>query len=60
MSREFRNGLGSFRNSMFGQLSREDEFDSSLNFAGAHGVSLVVSDQAGSFSGESVERVSNE
>ena len=60
MSRELGDGLGSFGNGMLGQLTGEDEFDGSLNFAGAHGVSLVVSDKASSFRGESIERVRDE
>ena len=60
MSREFGDGLGSFGDSVLGQFTGEDEFDGSLDFAGAHGVSLVVSDEAGSFGGESVERVRHE
>ena len=60
VSRELGDGLGSFRNGVLGQLTGEDEFDGSLNFAGAHGVSLVVSDKASSFRGESIERVRDE
>ena len=60
MSREFGDGLGSFGDSVLGQFTGEDEFDGSLDFAGAHGVSLVVSDESGSFGGESVERVRDE
>jgi hypothetical protein len=60
VSREFGDGFGSFGDGVLGQLTGEDEFDGGLNFAGAHGVSTVVADQAGSFSGESVERVGDE
>ena len=60
MSREFGDGLGSFRDGVLGQLTGEDEFDGSLNFAGAHGVSLVVSNESGGFNSESVERVRDE
>ena len=60
MSREFGDGLGAFGDGVLGQLTGEDELDGSLNFAGAHGMSLVVSDKAGSFGGESVERVRHE
>jgi hypothetical protein len=60
VSGELGDGLGSFRDGVLGQLTGEDEFDGSLNFAGAHGVSTVVADQAGGFDGESVERVGNE
>ena len=60
MSREFGNSLGSFRNGVFGEFSGESELDSGLNFSGAHGVFLVISNKSGGFLRKSVEGVRNE
>ena len=56
----FSDSLGSLRNSVSGQLSGEDEFDSRLNFPRGESSSLVESDEFGSLSGDSVESVMNE
>ena len=53
-------GLSSFRDSVSGELSREDELDSWLNLSGWESSSFVESDQLGSFSGDSVEGVMDE
>ena len=45
---------------MLGEFTGEGELDGSLDFAGRQSVSLVVSDEAGSFVGESVEGVRDE
>ena len=56
----FGDGLGSFRNSMSGKFSGEDELDSGLNLSGRKSSSLVESDELGSFGGNSVEGVVDE
>lgn len=53
-------GLGSLRNSVPGQFSRENELDSGLNFTGGKSSPLVESYQLGSFSGNSVKSVMDE
>ena len=60
MSGEFGDGLGSFRDGVLGEFTGEGELDGSLDFSGRQSVSLVASDEAGSFVGESVERVRDE
>ena len=42
----FGNGLGSFRDSMFCQFSGQQKSDSSLDFPGCNGGSLVVVGQS--------------
>ena len=53
-------GLGSFRHSVLGQLTREQEPHSGLNFPGGDGGPLVVVGQTGRFSGDSLENVVHE
>jgi hypothetical protein len=52
--------LGSFGNSVFGQLSRKNQSDSGLNFARCDCVSFVVSGEFSSFVGESLKDVVDE
>ncbi len=49
--------LGPLRHCVLGELSREMESDSSLDFPAGDGVLLVVVSQTGSFSGHSLEDV---
>ncbi len=56
----FGDGLGSFRNSVSGKFSGEDELDGRLDFAGGESSSLVEADELGAFSGNSVEGVVDE
>ena len=56
----FGDSLGSFRDSVSGEFSGEDELDSRLNFSGGESSSLVESDELGSFGGDSVEGVVDE
>ncbi len=56
----FGDGFSSFGNSVSGEFSWEDKFDSWLNFSGWQSSSLVESNQFWSFSGDSVEGVVNE
>ena len=49
--------LGTFRDSVFGQFTREEEPDSSLDLSGGDGGSLVVVGQAGSFSSDTFEDI---
>ena len=44
---------------MLGELTGEDESDGSLHLSGRHGLSPVVLDKASSFTGDSVESVSD-
>ena len=60
MSWEFGDCLGSFSDGVFGKFSGEYQFNGRLDFTGAEGVFLVVSDQLGGFQGNSVEGVVNE
>jgi len=56
----FGDSLGSFRDSVSSQLSREDELDSRLDLSGRESSSLVESNELGSFSGDSVEGIVDE
>ena len=56
----FGNSLGSFRNSVPGKFSWEDQLDCWLNFSGRKCSSLVESDEFGAFSGNSVESIMDE
>src|SRR3569623_733616 len=49
--------FGSFRNSVFGKLSRKNQSNRRLNFSAGDGVALVVSSQSSCFSGNSLENV---
>ena len=53
-------GFGSFRDSVSGEFSGEDELDSRLNFSGRESSSFVESDEFWSFGGNSVESIMNE
>ena len=57
---EFGYSLGAFRYSMLGQLSREDEPDSSLDLTGGDSRLLVVASQLCSLRGNFVEDVVDE
>ena len=52
--------LGSFRDSVSGEFSGEDELDGGLDFAGGEGSPLVEADEFGAFGGDSVEGVVDE
>ena len=54
------NSLGSLRDGVLGQLSREDETDSGLNFLGGDGGTLVVSGQLGGLTSNTLEDVVDE
>jgi len=56
----FSDGFGSFRDSVSGEFSWEDELDSWLNLSGWKSSSLVESNELWSFSGDSVESVVDE
>lgn len=56
-SGELGDSLGSFRHSVLGQLSWEDEADSGLDLAGSHGWLLVVASKVGSFGGDLVKDI---
>ena len=49
--------LGSFRDSVFGQFTREEEPDGSLDLPGGDGGPLVVVGQAGSFSSDTFKDI---
>ena len=53
-------GLGSLRNCVLGKLSREDEADSGLDFAGRDRGALVVVGQTGGLGGDALEDVVHE
>ena len=53
-------GLGSLRNGVLGKLSREDEADSGLDFAGRDRGALVVVGQTGRLGGDPLEDVVHE
>ena len=55
-----RYSLGALTNSMLGQLTRQVQPHSSLDFTAGDGVLLVVVSQAGAFSGDSLKDVVNE
>ncbi len=56
----FGDGLGSLRNGMSGELSREDELDGRLDFPGGESSSLVEANELGSLGGDAVEGVVDE
>lgn len=56
-SGELGDSLGSFRYSVLGQLSWEDEADSGLDLAGSHSWLLVVASKVGSFGGDFVKDI---
>ena len=49
--------LGSLRDGVFGQLSREEETDSSLDFPGGDGGPLVVVGKTASLCGNTLEQI---
>ena len=53
-------GLGTFGNGVSGELSGEDESDGGLDLTAGEGLSLVVSDESGGFSGDSLEDIVDE
>ena len=53
-------GLGAFGNSVSGELTGEDESDSGLDLAGGESLSLVVSDESGGLTSDSLEDVVDE
>merc|ERR1740117_2757871 len=53
-------GLGAFGNGVSGELSGEDESDGGLDLTAGEGLSLVVSDESGGFTGDSLENVVDE
>ena len=56
----FGDGLGTFRDGVFGQFTWKQKPDSGLDFARADGASLVVVGQSASFGGNSFEDVVDE
>jgi len=50
-------GLGTFRDSVLGQLARKDEADSGLNLAGGDGRLLVVGSELRSLSSNALKNV---
>ena len=50
-------GLGALRDSVFGQLSGEEETDSSLDFPGGDGGPLVVVGQTASLGGDTLKQI---
>ena len=56
----FGDGLGSLRNGMSGELSREDELDGRLNFPGWESSPLVEADELWSLSGNAIKGVVDE
>jgi len=57
---ELGDSLGALRHGVLGQLSWEDEADSSLDLAGGHCGLLVVASQLGGLSGNLLEDVVDE
>ena len=53
-------GLGALRDGVLGQLTGEDQADSSLDFARRDGVALVVAGQLAGFGGQALEDVVDE
>ena len=53
-------GLGAFGNGVSGELTGEDESDGGLDLTAGEGLSLVVSDESGGFTGDSLENVVDE
>ena len=56
----FGDSLSSFRDGVLSKLSWENETDSSLNFSGSDGMSLVVASETTSFSSNSLKDIINE
>ena len=56
-SSELGDSLGSFRHSVLGQLSWQDEADSSLDLAGSHSWLLVVASKVGGFGSDFVKDI---
>ena len=50
-------GLGTLRDGVLRELSREDETDGGLDFSGGDGVLLVVAGEAAGFSGKTLEDI---
>merc|ERR1740117_1080648 len=53
-------GLGAFGNGVSSELSGEDESDGGLDLTAGEGLSLVVSDESGGLTGDSLEDVVDE
>ena len=53
-------GLGAFRDGVFGQFSREEEPDGSLDLPGGDGGPLVVVGQFGSLGSDTLEEIVDE
>merc|ERR1719231_1770536 len=53
-------GLGTFGNGVSGELTGEDESDGGLDFARGESLSLVVSDESGGLTGNSLEDIVDE
>merc|ERR1740117_343121 len=53
-------GLGAFGNGVSGELSGEDESDGGLDLTAGEGLSLVVSDESGGLTGDSLEDIVDE
>ena len=53
-------GLGTLRNSVLGELSREDEADGSLDFARSDGLTLVGASKATGLNGDTLEDIIDE
>ena len=53
----FGDGLGTFRDGMFGQFTRQQKPDSGLDFPGGDGRSLVVVSKTGSFSSDTFKDI---
>ena len=56
----FGDGLGAFRDGVFGQFSGEEEPDGGLDFPGSDGGPLVVVGQFGSLSSDTLEEIVDE
>ena len=56
----FGDSLGAFRDGVFGQFTRQQKSDSSLDFPGGNGGPLVVVGQAGSFSSDTFKDIVDE
>jgi hypothetical protein len=57
---EFGYGFASFRNSVFGKFTWEEELDSRLDWSSGHGFSSTYSDKSGGFTAEFIESVVHE
>jgi hypothetical protein len=53
-------GLGALRHGVLGELSREEQTDGGLDFAGRQGGLLVVADQLARLAGDALEQVVDE